>query len=74
MSTPPIGEAIRVLVTGTRHARSVMSQADRNLAAATLIGVAVFLAWPKDKPVPQVLHRLSRLGQHPHDRRSWSAG
>lgn len=61
MTTPPIGEAIRVLVSGTRHARSVMSQTDRALAAATLTAVAVFLAWPKGKPVPQLLPKIRQL-------------
>ena len=61
MTTPPIGDAIRVLVTGTRHARSVMTQHDRTVAAVTLIGVAVVLAWPKNTAVLPLRHRIRRL-------------
>ena len=61
MTTPPIGEAIRVLVAGTRHARSVMSRKDRTLAAATLIGIAAVLAWPKEGAVRALRHRIRRL-------------
>ncbi len=74
MSTPPIGEALRGLVAGARNALSGLSQTDRSLAAATLVGVAVVLAWPRNKPVPQLVHKVGRLGQHAYDRRAWWIG
>lgn len=58
MSTPPIGDAIRGILAGTRYHRATMSQRERLAAAAALVGVAVVLAWPTRSPVPQLLQRV----------------
>lgn len=75
MTTPPIGDAMRLLVAGARKARGQdgVSQLDRTLAAVTLLGVAVVIAWPRDRPIPEIAARVGRLGQHVWDRRSWWA-
>jgi hypothetical protein len=74
MSVEPIGNTMRLLIGGARKiagGQSGLSQLDRNLAAATLVGVAVVVAWPRDRKLPKLVTRARRLGQQVYDRREW---
>jgi hypothetical protein len=77
MTIQPIGETMRGLIGGARKAagsQSGMSQTDRTLAALTLVGVAVVVAWPRHRPVPKVASKAGQLGKYVWDRRSWWIG
>lgn len=69
-----LGNMIRSVMKGARQNAqnpSPTSSADRLLVVVTLIGVAIVVAWPKDRPVPPPVERAYRLGQQVWERRSW---
>lgn len=68
------GDPMRLLLLGVRRvvaARAVLPQRDRNLAAVTLIGAAIVVAWPRGRQVPPPIGTLADLGRHIYQRRTW---
>jgi hypothetical protein len=62
-------------VRGEGEAEQVYtSPTDRVLVILTLLGVAIVIAWPRERPVPPVVASAYKFGQELWNRRSWWVG
>ena len=69
---PPLAQVIRLaLGEAARESTPEANPRDRMLVAATLLVVAVVVAWPKDRPAPAPVAAAYRFGQDVWTRRGW---
>lgn len=67
----PIGDMIRLAISGARSGGAPASQADRILAALTLVGIAAVIVWPQGRPLPAAAQKVAAGARQVWQRRNW---